>query len=278
MSSTSQSSQCDLTRLYQVLRFTGGVCGLVVMALGIFSLFTSGLVPRSVIDAVYQILFGALMIISELRLQKVLVHFRFLTHFVGLGLFYIFVGGLALDSSWYQFAMAIVLLSVGAIYLMLGMACRTMQQDAFQPLPDHPSIDEENAHATMPRSQSDAASAVAAAKSSNPWDAPPASSSTWGASASSSSSSLASSVGSAAAASAASTRPWDSQSQSVATKSAASAWGAHATNWAIENPDMVFSAASAVNKAIPTETKKQLASAVVDQAVNNANPFATPFE
>jgi len=51
---------------------------------------------------VYQIIFGLLILIAEARWSGLLKHFKFLTHFLGLGLFYIFVGGLALGSSWYQ--------------------------------------------------------------------------------------------------------------------------------------------------------------------------------
>jgi hypothetical protein len=51
---------------------------------------------------VYQIIFGLLILIAEARWSGLLKHFKFLTHFLGLGLFYIFVGGLALGSDWYQ--------------------------------------------------------------------------------------------------------------------------------------------------------------------------------
>jgi hypothetical protein len=87
--------------------------------------------PRAVVNGVYQIIFGVLMIICEARWQKVLKHFKFLTHFLGLGLFYIFVGGLALGGEWYQIAVAIGLLSVGLIYVLLGICCRSMSQEGF---------------------------------------------------------------------------------------------------------------------------------------------------
>jgi hypothetical protein len=45
--------------------------------------------------------------------------------------FYLFVGGLALNQSWYQWAEAIVCLSVGLVYLILGCACRTMADPGF---------------------------------------------------------------------------------------------------------------------------------------------------
>jgi len=80
----------------QALRIIAGICGLIVAALGIYLLNQSGLNPKSVIHALYQILFGILIIFCELRVERVLKYAKFLTHFLGLGLYYLFVAGLAL--------------------------------------------------------------------------------------------------------------------------------------------------------------------------------------
>ena len=66
------------------------------------------------------------MIIAELRWVTLLKYVYFLQHYVGLGLFYIFVGGLILGDSWWMILVAIVLLAVGIVYLLLGCACRRM--------------------------------------------------------------------------------------------------------------------------------------------------------
>ena len=82
--------------------------------------------PRSVIANAYQVIFGLVMIVAELRWVRLLQYAYFLQHYVGLGLFYIFVGGLILGSSWWMVLVAVALLAVGIVYLILGCACRRM--------------------------------------------------------------------------------------------------------------------------------------------------------
>lgn len=50
---------------------------------------------------IYRILFGVLIIIAEFQYVKLLDWFSFLLTLIGLGGFYIFVGGLALGDEWY---------------------------------------------------------------------------------------------------------------------------------------------------------------------------------
>ena len=66
------------------------------------------------------------MIVSELRLVFLLKYCYFLQHYAGLGLFYIFVGGLILNEHWWMVLVAVVLIAVGLVYLLLGCACRRM--------------------------------------------------------------------------------------------------------------------------------------------------------
>lgn len=94
-------------------------------------MITSAFNPRTIINAVYQIIFGLLIWIAEARWSGLLRHFKFLTHFLGLALFYIFVGGLALGGDWYQWAEAILCLVVGLVYFFLGAMCRTMADPTF---------------------------------------------------------------------------------------------------------------------------------------------------
>lgn len=54
---------------------------------------------------IYRIIFGALIIIAELQYAKLLDWFSFLLTLIGLGGFYIFVGGLALSDQWYAIAL-----------------------------------------------------------------------------------------------------------------------------------------------------------------------------
>jgi len=115
----------------KLLRFVGGITGIIVLVLGILTLISSGLNPKTIINGIYQIIFGILIIVCELRAQAILKYFVFLTHFLGLGMFYVFVGGLALGGSWYQYAVAAALLSVGIIYLILGCCNRRMGHESF---------------------------------------------------------------------------------------------------------------------------------------------------
>lgn len=114
-----------------MLRIAGAVAGACSIAIGLYQLITSALNPRNIINAVYSIIFGLLIWIAEARWSGLLKHFKFLTHFLGLALFYIFVGGLALGGEWYQYAEAILCLAVGSVYLLLGLLCRSMSDPNF---------------------------------------------------------------------------------------------------------------------------------------------------
>lgn len=65
-------------------------------------LFCLLLGAKTVVNDCYRIFFGILIVIAELRLFGLLSWFSFLKSFIGLGGFYIFVGGLALDDAWYE--------------------------------------------------------------------------------------------------------------------------------------------------------------------------------
>lgn len=76
-------------RLIKFLRLVGGITGCLSIALGFIMLIVLIQIdPRSVINAIYQIIFGFLILICEMRFRYPLKHFKFLTHFVGLGMFY----------------------------------------------------------------------------------------------------------------------------------------------------------------------------------------------
>lgn len=136
---------------------TGACLGLVNIALGLYELITLSLNPRNAINAIYSILFGSLMVICEARWVKVLKHFYFLQLFLGLGAFYIFVGGLALGGAWYQYVVGAVSIGVGLIYFVLGVACRRMGHENFRSL----GFRNKSSSAPPPPQQPPAASAAA---------------------------------------------------------------------------------------------------------------------
>lgn len=127
----ARSPVCALIALSQLVRIAGACAGGCSIAVGLYQLITSFGDPRDVIRSIYSIIFGLLIWVAEARWSGLLRHFKFLTHFLGLGLFYIFVGGLALGGAWYEYAEAILCLAVGSIYLLLGLLCRTMAEPGF---------------------------------------------------------------------------------------------------------------------------------------------------
>ena len=108
--------------------------GLILIALGIYEIVTisSNLNPRNTINAIFQIIFGIFNIVAELRVRRALKYFYFMQHFLGLGMYYIFLGGLALGGAWYEYAVAGVCFGVGLVYFILGLGCRRMGRENFK--------------------------------------------------------------------------------------------------------------------------------------------------
>jgi len=114
-------------RLVKMLRLLGLCCGVATIICSIFSFILFGWInPRTLIANVYLMIFGTAMIVAELRLVLLLKYCYFLQHYAGLGLFYIFVGGLILNEHWWMVLVAVVLIAVGLVYLILGCMCRRM--------------------------------------------------------------------------------------------------------------------------------------------------------
>jgi len=105
-----------------ILRFLGGAAACVLIIFGLIGVVTlGGFNPKTLVDDFYQMLFGALIICAEMRWVRFLKQFSFLTSFLGLGLFYIFVGGLALDSGIAMIVMAVIFWALGLVYV--GLFC-----------------------------------------------------------------------------------------------------------------------------------------------------------
>ena len=66
--------------------------------------------------------------LAELRLKHLLVWFSFLLYYIGLGLFYVFVGGLTAGSDWYEWIIAIVACLVGFTYCAVGCLCSDVER------------------------------------------------------------------------------------------------------------------------------------------------------
>jgi COPI associated protein len=89
-------SACASLPWQKILRVIGAGCGVGVTASGLVVLFSLEFNVQEFVNALYQILFGLLMVAAELRFKSVLTRFNFLTSYAGLAFMYLFVGGLAL--------------------------------------------------------------------------------------------------------------------------------------------------------------------------------------
>lgn len=121
------------------LRVIGGILGILIIVLGFISIFTGSINPKTVVNACYRILFGILIILAELRMEKWLKFFTFLTSYLGLGLFYVFVGGLALGGDWYEIVLAICFLAVGIVYINMGCCYRQKMYSSSPAAPAAPA-------------------------------------------------------------------------------------------------------------------------------------------
>jgi len=115
--------------LITILRVLGICVGLAIIALGVYQIYLNHTNIKDVISSIYQIIFGVLIVLAELRITKLLVWFSFLVTFIGLGGFYIFVGGLALGSSWWEILIACIACAIGFIYCSFGCCCKSVEND-----------------------------------------------------------------------------------------------------------------------------------------------------
>jgi len=86
----------------------------------------------------------------EVRWMTALIYFRFLIHPFGIGMFYAFVGGLALGSQWWQYVLAVVFWTIGLIYLLLWCGGRTADLNIPQPKPPQGQIRDKEMNARKP--------------------------------------------------------------------------------------------------------------------------------
>jgi len=117
------------------LRILGAIVGGVVTALGLYYLIsgrdTSGSttdVLKNVVLDVYRIIFGILIMVCEARWKYLLVWFSFLLYYIGMGFFYVFVGGLALGTNWYEYIVTIVAVCIGVAYCGVGCCCADLEE------------------------------------------------------------------------------------------------------------------------------------------------------
>lgn len=115
--------------LIVLLRIIGGLVGCAIIVLGVYTIVQYHNNVKDVVNSIYQIIFGLLIVTAELRFIRLLVWFSFLVTFIGLGGFYIFVGGLALGSQWYEIMITCISCAVGLIYCSFGCCCKSVEND-----------------------------------------------------------------------------------------------------------------------------------------------------
>jgi len=116
-------------RLIYALRCTGFLVGGTIATLGLYVIITGiDTDIRDVVLDLYRVVFGLLIMTAELRLKRLLVWFSFLLYYIGLGLFYVFVGGLASGSDWYEYIIAIAAVVIGFTYCGVGCLCKDVER------------------------------------------------------------------------------------------------------------------------------------------------------
>ncbi|KAK9354158.1 Golgi apparatus membrane protein TVP15 [Lipomyces doorenjongii] len=108
----------DQDSIASPFRIVNLVIGALMVLGGIVSFFPLGF--RTVVLAIYTILFGALVITAEFSMPSQIARYAsFLMSFIGRGLFYIFMGALILAPGALRIVGGSVIMLVGAIFIVL---------------------------------------------------------------------------------------------------------------------------------------------------------------
>ncbi|KAK9332567.1 Golgi apparatus membrane protein TVP15 [Lipomyces starkeyi] len=108
----------DQDSIASPFRIVNLVIGALMVLGGIASFFPLGF--RTVVLAIYTILFGALVITAEFSMPSQIARYAsFLMSFIGRGLFYIFIGALILAPGALRIVGGSVVMLVGAIFIVL---------------------------------------------------------------------------------------------------------------------------------------------------------------
>eukprot|EP00871_Galdieria_phlegrea_P002963 jgi/Galph1/3668/GphlegSOOS_G2346.1 len=123
----SRSLATTALRAYVPGKFTRSVLSIlcivsagVIGAVGIVCFIFCSINPRNVIINIYLIIFAVLIIFSELGFSFLLKRFAFLDTFFGRGIFYIFVGLLAIDTHWFQILAGVFVSVYGAVLVLMS--------------------------------------------------------------------------------------------------------------------------------------------------------------
>ncbi|KAK9468601.1 Golgi apparatus membrane protein TVP15 [Lipomyces arxii] len=108
----------DYDSIASPFRIVNMVAGALMILGGISSFFPLSF--RSIILALYTILFGSLVIMSEFSIPSSVARYAsFLMSFIGRGMFYIFIGALIIAPNALRVVGGSVIMLVGAIFVVL---------------------------------------------------------------------------------------------------------------------------------------------------------------
>ncbi|EME27598.1 hypothetical protein Gasu2_40240 [Galdieria sulphuraria] len=123
----------------------------VIGAVGVVCFIFCSINPRNVIINIYLIIFAVLIILSELGFSFLLKRFSFLDTFFGRGVFYIFVGLLAVDTHWFQILAGVFVAAYGLVLVFMSFFVDSKlskspfsRQDNTQSNESHPATTDES--------------------------------------------------------------------------------------------------------------------------------------
>jgi len=106
---------------HKLLRVGGGIGGALTTFVGVWSLIGISFDIKMIVNAFYLVIMGFFMVMVQLRIEKIMKKFELLRNYTGLGFYYIFVAGLSLGTSWFDWALALFLALIGVVYLYLSL-------------------------------------------------------------------------------------------------------------------------------------------------------------
>lgn len=123
MSSTGGSCACIKSDGFRrFIGFLGISCAAAIGTIAVFNIKDDPSF-HDVVFGIYQIIFGLLLILAEFKIRNLLHWFYFMTPYIGLGLFYIFVALYAItEKKWYVYLVVGCTGAVGVINMIYGFS------------------------------------------------------------------------------------------------------------------------------------------------------------
>lgn len=122
-----------------IARVAGALLSAGVVVSGAVQLFTDASSVKEVVNGLYQLLLGLLLLVVEARRLGWLGMMTFLRTHTGLGAAQVFVAGLVLGSAFWQVALACGLAAVGVINMFGGVAAKWVMDGEKKPAAEMPA-------------------------------------------------------------------------------------------------------------------------------------------